>query len=80
MLLVLSCVWMTDCTGGEPSSGPTTISAADWSKVGATDTYVYYVDRGSIRKADETITMSDVFDYKTAQTENGTPVLSKITV
>ena len=80
MLLVLSCVWMTACTGGEPPSAPTTISAADWSKVGETETYVYYVDRGSIRKADETVTMSDLFDYKTAQTESGIPVLSKITV
>lgn len=80
MLLVLSCVWMTACTGGEPPSGPTTISAADWSKVGETETYVYYVDRGSIRKADETVTMSDLFDYKSAQTDGSIPVLSKITV
>jgi hypothetical protein len=80
MLLVLSCVWMTACTGGEPSSGPTTISAADWSKVGEMETYVYYADRGSIRKADETVTMSDLFDYKAAQTESGIPALSKITV
>ncbi len=80
MLLVLSCVWMAACTGGEPSSGPTMISAADWSKVGETETYVYYADRGSIRKADETVTMSDLFDYKTAQTEGGIPALSKITV
>lgn len=80
MMLVLSCVWMTACTGGEPPSGPTTIAAADWSKVGETEMYVYYADRGSIRKADETVTMSDLFDYKTAQTEGGIPVLSKITV
>jgi hypothetical protein len=80
MLLVLSCVWMTACTGGEPSSGPTTISVADWSKVGETDIYVYYADRGSIRKADETVTMSDLFDYKTAQTEGDISALSKITV
>jgi hypothetical protein len=80
VLLVLTCVWMTACTGGEPSSGPTTISAADWSKVGETETYVYYADRGSIRKADETVTMSDLLDYKTAQMEGGISVLSKITV
>jgi hypothetical protein len=80
VLLVLSCVWMTACTGGEPSSGPTTISAADWSKVGETETYIYYADRGSIRKADETVTMSDLFDYKAAQTEGGIQALSKITV
>jgi hypothetical protein len=80
MVFVLSCVCMTACTSGEPPSGPTTISAADWSRVGETETYVYYADRGSIRKADETVTMSDLFDYKTAQTEGGMPVLSKITV
>lgn len=80
VLLVLTCVWMTACTGGEPSSGPTTISAADWSKVGETETYVYYADGGSIRKADETVTMSDLLDYKTAQMEGGISVLSKITV
>jgi hypothetical protein len=80
MLLALSCVWMTACSGGEPPSGQTTISAADWSKVGETETYVYYADRESIRKADETVTMSDLFDYKTAQTEGGIPVRSKTTV
>lgn len=80
MLIVLSCIGMTACTGGETPSGPTTISAADWSKVGETETYIYYADRGSIRKADETVTMSDLFDYKTAQTEGGIPAQSKITV
>lgn len=80
VLLMLSCMWMTACTGGEAPSTPTTISAADWSNVGETETYVYYADRGSIRKADETVTMSDLFDYKTAQVEGGIPVLSKITV
>ncbi len=80
MLLVLSCVWMTACTGGESPSGPTTISAADWSNLGETETYVYYANRGSIRKADETVTMSDLFDYKTAQTEGDISALSKITV
>jgi len=80
VLLVLSCLWMTACTGGEPPSGPTTVSAPDWSNVGETETYVYYADHGSIRKADETVTMSDLFDYKTAQTEGDIPALSKITV
>lgn len=80
VLLMLSCMWMTACTGGEAPSGPTTITTADWSNVGETETHVYYADRGSIRKADETVTMSDLFDYKTAQVESGIPVLSKITV
>lgn len=67
MLLMLSCVWMTACTGGDSPSSSTTIPAADWSQIGETETYVYYADRGSIRKSDETVTMSDLFDYKTAQ-------------
>jgi len=80
VLLALSGMWMTACTGGEPPSGSTTASAPDWSNAGETETYVYYADRGSIRKADETVTMSDLFDYKTSQVEGGIPVLSKITV
>jgi len=80
MLLMLSCVWMTACTGGDSPSSSTTIPAADWSQIGETETYVYYADRGSIRKSDETVTMSDLFDYKTAQMEGNIPALSKITV
>ncbi len=79
-LLMLGCVGIIACTGGETPSGQTTISAADWSKVGETEVYVYYADRGSIRKADETVTMSDLFDYTRAQAEGGIPALSKITV
>lgn len=44
------------------------------------ETYTYYADHGSIRKTDETVTMSDLFDYKTPQTDGGVPSLSKITV
>ena len=80
LLLLLSCVGMTACTGSEPPSGSTTVSAADWAKVGETEMYMYYADRGSIQKADETVTMSDLFDYKSAQAEGGIPVFSKITV
>jgi hypothetical protein len=36
-------------------------------------------DQGSLRKADETVTMSDLFDYKTAQTEGCGTALSKVT-
>ena len=80
MLLVLSCGWMTACTGGETPSGSAPVSAAEWAKIGETETYTYYADHSSIRKADETVTMSDLFDFKTAQTEGGSPTLSKITV
>ncbi|MGC4099545.1 MAG: hypothetical protein QM706_20820 [Nitrospira sp.] len=80
MLLVLSCGWMTACTGSEAPSRSSPPSAAEWSKVGEMETYTYYADHGSIRKSDETVTMSDLFDYKTPQTEGGIPSLSKITV
>lgn len=80
MLVVLSCGWMTACTGGETPSSFSPVSAAEWTKIGETETYTYYADHGSIRKADETVTMSDLFDYKVAQAEGGIPTLSKITV
>jgi hypothetical protein len=80
MLAVLSCGVVASCTGGEAPSGSSPTSAVEWSKVGETETYVYYADHGSIRKADETVTMSDLFDYKTTQTEGGIAALSKITV
>jgi hypothetical protein len=81
VLVVLTCGSMAACTGGEPpSSSSSSISAADWTKIGEMETYAYYTDHGSIRKADETVTMSDLFDYKVVQTEGGIPALSKITV
>ncbi len=44
------------------------------------DGYVYYADHASIKKADEIVTMSDLFDYKAARTEGGgAPALSKKT-
>lgn len=79
-IAVLSCALLTACTGSDAPSGSATTSAADWSKVGETDAYAYYADHGSVRKADETVTMSDLLDYKTPQIEGGAaPALSKIT-
>ncbi|MBY0249577.1 MAG: hypothetical protein K2Q17_18145, partial [Nitrospiraceae bacterium] len=80
MLVVLSGGWITGCTGSETPSSSPPVSAAEWTKIGETETYTYYADHGSIRKADETVTMSDLFDYKVVQTEGGSPALSKITV
>ena len=80
MLIVLSCGWLAACTGGETPSGSSSPSAAEWAKIGEAETYVYYADRGSIRKADETVTMPDLFDYKVEQTDGGVPALSKITL
>ena len=52
----------------------------EWAKIGETDNYVYYADYAGIQKADETVVMLDLFDYKSAQTEGGSaPALSKTT-
>ncbi len=52
----------------------------EWAKIGETDNYVYYADYAGIKKADETVVMLDLFDYKSAQTEGGSaPALSKTT-
>ena len=67
---------LTGCNRGGEQAGP----PADWSKIGETDGYVYYADHASTKKADEIVTMTDLFDYKTARTEGGgTPALSKKT-
>lgn len=79
VLGVLSCGVMAACTGGETPSGPSPSVAAEWTRIGETETYVYYADHSSIRKADETVIMSDLFDYRTTQTEGGVSALSKIT-
>ena len=80
MLAVLSGGLMAACTGGETPTGSSPSAAAEWTKIGETETYIYYADHGSIRKADETVMMSDLFDYKTSQTEAGISALSKLTV
>lgn len=79
-MVALSCGLMAACTGGETPSGSSSISSAEWTKIGETETYVYYADHGSMRKADETVMMSDLFDYRTTQTEGGSSALSKITL
>lgn len=76
-VLLLCCGVLAACNRTDNSGSK---SAADWAKAGETDGYVYYADRASIKKADEIVTMSDVFDYKTARTEGGAaPALSKRT-
>lgn len=80
MLIALSCGMMASCTGSETPSASSSSIAAEWTKIGETETYGYYADHGSIRKADETVIMSDLFDYKTTQTEGGSSALSKITL
>ncbi len=79
-LFLMGWALSTGCTGSEAPSSPSIPSSADWSKIGDTDGYTYYADRGSVRKADETVTLSDLFDYKTAQTDGGAEALSKITL
>jgi len=76
--LLLCCTALAACSRNDDST--TSKSTADWAKVGETDGYAYYADHASIRKADETVTMSDLFDYKTARSEGGgAPALSKTT-
>lgn len=79
-LLVLSGGLMAACTGGETPAGSSPRAAAEWTKIGETETYIYYADHASIRKADETVMMSDLFDYRTTQTEGGISTLSKVTL
>lgn len=79
ILMVLSGTLLTACTGSEAPSGSSIPPAVEWSKIGESEAYDYYADRNSIRKADETVTMSDLFDYKAVQTEGGVSVQSKIT-
>ena len=78
--LLLCCTALAACNQSKDSTGSAVNPAGDWAKVGETDSYVYYADHASIRKADETVTMSDLFDYKTAQVDGGgPPALSKRT-
>lgn len=52
----------------------------EWAKIGETDNYVYYADYASLKRADETVVMLDLFDNKSAQTEGGSaPAFSKAT-
>jgi hypothetical protein len=75
--LLLCCGALISCSRSDESGSK---SAADWAKAGETDGYTYYADHASIKKADEIVTMSDLFDYKTARTEGGgAPALSKKT-
>lgn len=79
-LALLCCMFLASCNRSDDSSSSAVKAAGDWTKVGEMDSYRYYADYASIRKADETVTMSDLFDYKTAQVEGGgPPALSKIT-
>ncbi len=51
VLVVLSSGLVAACTGGETPSGSSPSAAAKWTKIGETETYIYYADHGSIRKA-----------------------------
>jgi len=76
-LFILCCGVLAACNRSNDSGAK---PAADWAKVGETDGYVYFADRAGIKKADETVTMSDLFDYKAARSEGGgAPSLSKKT-
>lgn len=75
--ILICCAVLAACSRSDDSGSK---SPADWAKAGETDGYVYYADHASIKKADEIVTMADLFDYKTARTEGGgAPALSKKT-
>jgi hypothetical protein len=76
---LLCCGVLVACNRSDDSTSSAVNPAGDWAKVGETDSYVYYADHASIHKADETVTMSDSFDYKTPQVEGRPPALSKRT-
>ena len=79
-VILLCCAGVTACGEGGDSSGSGLKPVGEWAKIGETDNYVYYADHASIKKADETVVMLDLFDYKIAQTEGGgAPALSKVT-
>jgi len=79
-VVLLCCAGLTACGESGDSAGSGLKPVGEWAKIGETDTYVYYADYASIKKADETVVMLDLFDYKSAQTEGGNaPALSKAT-
>lgn len=68
----------TDRDAPSPASSP---ASGEWSKIGETDSLAYHADLQRIQKADETVTMTDLFDYRTVQGEGGeAPALSTLTV
>lgn len=73
--LLLCCTALAACSPSDDKN--TSKSTADWAKVGETDGSVSYADHASIRKANETVTLSDLFDYKTARSEGGGTRLSQ---
>lgn len=77
--LLLSAV-LASCGQGDDGAGSGIKPVGEWAKIGETDNYVYYADYASVKKADETVVMLDLFDYKSAQAEGGgAPALSKAT-
>jgi len=78
--LLFCCGVLAACSRSDDGPSSDVKSTTDWTKVGETDGDVYHADYAGIRKADETVTMSDLFDYKTAQAEGGgAPAPSKKT-
>ncbi|MGC3975493.1 MAG: hypothetical protein QM771_14095 [Nitrospira sp.] len=71
---------LASCGPGDGGAGYGIKPVGEWAKIGETDNYIYYADYASIKKADETVVMLDLFDYKSAQSEGrDAPALSKAT-
>ena len=79
-MALLCGVVLVSCGQGDGGSGSGIKPVGEWAKIGETDNYIYYADYASIKKADETVVMLDLFDYKIAQADGGgAPALSKAT-
>lgn len=81
LVVLLTAAVLTACTEREAPSPISSPASGEWSKIGETDSLAYYADLQHIQKADETVTMTDLFDYRTMQGEGGeAPALSKLTL
>ncbi len=79
-VVLLCCAGLTACGQGDSGGGSDIKPVGEWAKIGETDNYSYYADYASIKKADETVVMLDLFDYKSPQAEGGgASALSKAT-
>jgi len=54
-------------------------AAAEWVAVGSSEPSTLYADLTTIRKAGDTVKMSDLLDFKTAQVTEGHRYLSSLT-
>ena len=56
-----------------------TAASAEWTSIGASDEYIPYVDKATIRRNGNLVKMWDLRDYKTVRTNAGYSYLSSKT-